>query len=424
MKKLGLLLMSIIAMGFMSCTSDESIESSTGSIYGVVTVKETAEPMRATGVELYYDGSLLLKTVTYDDGHYEFENLMEGEYVLNVVASGYEDATYSVFVEAGRTARADMQLVRLNTHMTVTTLSATDIGGNKATLNGKYTYENYVNYHYAPSEIGFMYASTPLPSNGGTSITCPITGTFNYVLSNLKKGKYYYQAYAKNNIGTEYGDVQTFEIDGKPLVSTLEATNITETTATLNGVIEYEGDPAYTERGFVYSSSYPNPTIDDPATATTKVVVSGNSKEFSANIADLIDLTTYHVRAYVTNSSGTVYGDVVDFTHGGDYIELVEDGIMVQMYDISSGATWNDANDLCKSSRVGGFSDWRLPTIGESKAIYKNINSLNIDTSIYYWTSEKDAGTSYYAFDYKYNSSYSRSYSSSYRVRCVRTIKK
>lgn len=318
MKKLGLLLMSIIAMGFMSCTSDESTEVSTGSIYGVVTVKETAEPMRATGVELYYDGSLLLKTVTYDDGHYEFENLMEGEYVLNVVASGYEDATYSVFVEAGRTARADMQLVRLDTRMTVTTLSATDVGVNKATLNGKY---NSVNSTYIPSEAGFVYSTSTSPRYDGTAVTSSLQSTFNYTLNNLKKGKYYYQAYAKNKIGTEYGDVMTFEISGQPLVSTLEAINITETTATLNGVIEYEGDPVYTERGFVYSSSFPNPTIDDPATATTKVVVPGNSKEFSANIAGLTDNTIYYVRAYVTNSDDTFYGDAIEFSHS-DYATL------------------------------------------------------------------------------------------------------
>ena len=59
----------LISICLFSCKPEEVVVP-TGSIYGVITVKETAQPMRATGVELYHLGSLLLKTVTYDDGHY------------------------------------------------------------------------------------------------------------------------------------------------------------------------------------------------------------------------------------------------------------------------------------------------------------------------------------------------------------------
>lgn len=416
----------LIVLGFGSCAKDES--GTTGNIYGVVTVKETAEPMRATGVELYHSGSLLLKTVTYDDGHYEFENLTGGEYKLKVVASGYADATYNVIVESGRTARADMQLERLNTHMTVRTLAATEVNGDKATLNGTYTYENYVNYHYEPNDVGFVYSTSPIPNNGGTTITSSLTKSFSNVISNLKKGKYYFQAYAKNNVGIEYGEVLSFEISGQPSVATLDATNIAETTATLNGRIDYEGDPAYIERGFVYSSSFSNPTIDDPATATTKVVVSGTSKEFSANIAGLTKNTTYYARAYAINNAGAVYGNAVEFSNS-DYVILSSDGIMVHKNDISSGATWTNASNLCKNSTIGSYNDWRLPTIGECNAIYANMGRLIISTADYYWTSELDhtttSGSYYYYNTYKFANggySYADSYKT-YRARCVRTLK-
>lgn len=422
--------MILTVLGCCSCAKDEAV--TTGSIYGVVTVKETAEPMRATGVELYqlshYDdygnyyysseGSLLLKTVTYDDGHYEFENLKAGEYELRVVASGYADASYSVIVESGRTARADMQLERLNTYMTVRTLAATEISGDKATLNGTYSYSS----GYSPSDVGFVYSTTPTPSSDGTRITSSTGNSFSSVVSNLKKGKYYYQAYAKNKVGTEYGEVLSFEISGQPSVTTLNATNVTETTATLNGRIDYEGDPAYTERGFVYSSSYPNPTVDDPASATTKVAVSGTSKEFSANIAGLTKNTTYHVRAYATNSTNTVYGNAVEFSNM-DYVILYADGIMVQKYDISAGATWEDANALCQASNLGGYTDWRLPTRGECQAIDRNKERLNIFDAKY-WTSEQEAGYSSYYWSYNFSLSKSSSYdkSNTLRVRCVRTL--
>lgn len=62
----------------LMCSCDENEEERMGSIYGVVTDKTTIEPMRGTGVELHasanegYGYSLLTRTVTYDDGHYEF----------------------------------------------------------------------------------------------------------------------------------------------------------------------------------------------------------------------------------------------------------------------------------------------------------------------------------------------------------------
>ena len=70
-----ILAFAIILAGLIigSCTkSEEGDEDKLGSIYGVVTELSTAEPMRAMGVELYKSNKLLLKTVTFDDGHFEF----------------------------------------------------------------------------------------------------------------------------------------------------------------------------------------------------------------------------------------------------------------------------------------------------------------------------------------------------------------
>ncbi len=63
----------LFIVGFLlcGCSTEKSDEKpiATGDIYGVITVKSTAQPMRATGIDLYYNNALLLKTVTYDDGH-------------------------------------------------------------------------------------------------------------------------------------------------------------------------------------------------------------------------------------------------------------------------------------------------------------------------------------------------------------------
>ena len=418
----------LAAVALLCGCTDDGTDSSTGNIYGVVTDKATAEPMRATGVELWkvidYSWALLTKTVTYDDGHYEFNDLEAGEYRLTIVAEGYNKVSYDVVVEAGRTAKGDMQLEKVNTYMTVRTLEVTGIGGNFATLNGDYTFSNF-NY---PDEVGFVYATHAQPANGGTKITAS-TNNFSVKITNLAKATYYVQAYAKNSKGTEYGEERSFQITGQPSVTTLPATNVTTTTATLNGKIDFQGDPPYTERGFVYSNSFQNPSVEDDPSATTKRVVSGTSTDFSANISGLTTETTYYARAYVTNSTATVYGESVNFkpTAIVDYIILPSDGIMVQKNDISSGANWNAAKSLCEASRIGGYSDWRLPTKGELQTLYNQRNTIGgFSTSqsvSWYWSgTQYSTYSSYYAQDfYDGHVSYWSS-SNTYRVRAVRSL--
>jgi hypothetical protein len=265
----------IVVTLLCSCTKKEETEET--GIYGVVTDKTSAEPMRSTGVELhvqtnnssfYPQYSLLTRTVTYDDGHYEFNDLKEGNYKLKVVAEGYKDTEYDVVVETGRIAKGDMQLEKINTYLTVRTLDITDISGNSATLNGSASSSSY---SYSIKERGFVYATHSNPVNGGTKITA--SSDFVATVTNLSKATYYVCAYAKNSLGTEYGEERSFQITGAPSVTTLPATNVTGSAATLNGKIEYQGDPAYTERGFVYSSTFQNPTIEDDASATTKKIV-------------------------------------------------------------------------------------------------------------------------------------------------------
>lgn len=304
-----------------SCTEDE--KDMRGSIYGIVTDSKTAEPMRAVGVELYKYSSLLLKTVTYDDGHFEFENLEPGDYKLKVVAEGYTETEYSVLVEGGRTARADMQVSKLQTYLTVRTLDVTEPKGGVITFNGSYTYKQ--SYSYVPDEVGFIYGNTKsINLNEGTNIKAQKSDRFECTvkIQDLTNGTWYVMAYAKNKVGYEFGEVRQFEVNLVPQVKTLAATNIEETTATLNGQIVYEGKPKYTEKGFVYSSSFPTPSIDDPENATTTVSISGDSKEFSSNIANLTKNKIYYVRAYAKNSDVVVYGDAVSFTPHSDMPEV------------------------------------------------------------------------------------------------------
>lgn len=438
MKKLISALMFLLVL--CGCTGE--VEQKTGSIYGVVSYSNSAEPVKGIGVELYvYDDleerRLLLKTVTSDDGSYTFENLASGKYRLRVESEGYETDIYDVQVEVGRQARADMQLVEINTYVTVSTLEVANIKGSSATLNGLYDSE-YSSYR--PTEYGFVYSQSSNPKNDGKKI--PSTNseysngvyTFSSDISDLSKGIYYVQAYAKNSIGTTYGSVVSFEVSGFPAVKTLAVTNMTGTTATINGEVEYEGSPAYTEKGFVYSSSYPKPTVNDPISSTTKVTVSGNSKEFSANISGLTSGATYYVRAYITNESGTSYGDAVKFISYNipeGIVYLVDEKLMVMKSDLGSGS-WDAMNSLCEQSNFGGYSDWRMPTIGELGILYNKRTEIGgFRTYDYsnsyrdtYWSSTPDESSSYYYMYFDDGDVYSSGAKSIVRsVRAVRTVK-
>jgi len=96
-----------------------------------------------------------------------------------------------------------------------------------------------------------------------------------------------------------------------PALTTATATNITATSATTGGSIANVGMPVYTERGVCYGT-IANPTVGGNS---TKLAVEGSGTgSFMADLTGLTSKTTYYVRAYATNSNGTVYGNQVEFT--------------------------------------------------------------------------------------------------------------
>lgn len=521
---LTIMMAAFVSINLVSCGDDEVDEL--GSIYGIVTELGTAEPMKAVGVELYKGNSLLLKTVTFDDGHFDFIDLNPEQYKVNVIADGYDVASGNVIVEAGRQARIDLQIKKLKTYMVVRTTEAI-IAGTKVTLKGEYTYDS----GYAPSEVGILYSTYNNPKNGGELIKCKVddkTKTFSATIENLEKGTYYFQAYAMNKVGKAYGEVRSFKMAIVPVVTTLDPTNVLKETATLNGRIDAEGDPAYTERGFVYSKSYSVPTVDDPANSTTrvpvlgrnktfsanissltedalyyvrtyvknedgtfygevktftpssplpsvttldvsniletsatlngridspgdpaytergflyskshevptisdpttstvKVVVTGTSKDFESNISSLTKGTKYYARAYATSSKGTAYGEVKSFTTDDKSEYVVLGNLMIQKQDLGTG-NWSTATQMCANSRVGGYSDWQLPTISELAMLYTHRTEIGGFKSAWYWSSSRSSSSTrpYWAYNFNSGSQENMYSSSQYYVRAVRTIK-
>jgi uncharacterized protein (TIGR02145 family) len=93
-----------------------------------------------------------------------------------------------------------------------------------------------------------------------------------------------------------------------PTVTTTNITNITTASATSGGSIISLDNAEVTARGICWSVKQ-NPTLTDSHTTD------GNGLgEFTSNITGLLSNHTYFVRAYATNSYGTVYGNEVCFT--------------------------------------------------------------------------------------------------------------
>ncbi len=92
-------------------------------------------------------------------------------------------------------------------------------------------------------------------------------------------------------------------------INTNAVDNITTTTATFNADVIFTGGEPTIISGFVYSPTNTSPTLSDFKTETSVGLGS-----FSEVVTGLTSDTKYYVGAYVTNSFGTSYGDVIEFT--------------------------------------------------------------------------------------------------------------
>ena len=94
-----------------------------------------------------------------------------------------------------------------------------------------------------------------------------------------------------------------------PSVTTNDVTNVSTTSATAGGEVTDDGGADVTARGVCYSRTNANPTIED-----NKTTNGTGTGAFTSELTGLLNGSTYHVRAYSTNSVGTSYGIVKDFT--------------------------------------------------------------------------------------------------------------
>ena len=371
---LGLLLVCSI---YQACAPEDL----PGSISGTVVDKATGEPIKDAGVTLTPNNGAT--TVTGSDGHFEFTDLTPNEYDVVITKTGYQDTTRTITVKSGANRPIDIQLEKLPPALKVVDDNRKEID----TLD-------------FGSAIDDVARSFSLFNDGTESLEWQITVTADWIKSvskiegilsagvpqslivtidrtKLKSGENKTTLHITSNAGTK--ELIIIATSNLILVTlnTLEATNITAASAVLNGQIIIDGNPKYTERGFVYSD-LPLPTID----CCIKKIVSMASydKTYSATINNLTEGMTYYVRAYAINTLGIAYGEDISFVAKDGYNKYYFSSSATNRVIFSSGNLQYQA-----SSNKWRFAPKQTDYIGDANSNISNTYDDWID--LFCWSS-------------------------------------
>jgi hypothetical protein len=250
--------------------------------------------------------------------------------------------------------------------------------------------------------------------------------------------------------------------DDVPVLTTLAVTEITQTTAKSGGNITSDGGATITACGVCWSTGQ-TPTISD-----NKTTDGTGAGIFESNIVGLSANTTYYVRAYATNSNGTVYGNEISFTTGLSigsfyaggivfYNDGTGHGLVCAESDQSIGEGWGCAltfiggtstaintgaantnvivagctqagiaAKLCYDLSLNGYTDWYLPSRDELVLMNTNLHLQGLGNfADYYWSSSElsDYPQDYaWGFNFYDGGAYYNNKFGDFRVRAVRAF--
>jgi|GEM_PF-6834096 len=220
---------------------------------------------------------------------------------------------------------------------TMTTSQVQNITSSSATVTGFVVAEGV-----GVVERGVCYAATEGPTIDNNVVVYTgesKTATFKVDLAGLNFAtKYYTRAYVKLKDGKViYGE--EFSFTTSPILATVTTSAFTatsSTTATGGGEVTADGGATVTASGVCYGLEH-NPTITGASTKDGSGIGT-----FTSSLTNLTADTTYYVRAYATNSAGTVYGNEVAFTTPPPPPPLYPDNVYMIGQEFGS---WNWSSD-------------------------------------------------------------------------------
>jgi hypothetical protein len=191
-----------------------------------------------------------------------------------------------------------------------------------------------------------------------------------------------------------------------PGVTTAQVTSILQRSVYSGGQVTSDEGALVTARGVCWNTQGA-PTISDSHSSDGE-----GSGLFSSILTDLTLNTTYHIRAYATNSLGTGYGSDVEFTQmepitdsDGNTYSIVTIGTQVWLGNNLKTSKFNDGTSIPYLSTA---NDWVLAT-GPAFCWYKN---SEVDNKAAYGGAFVDIG--YYGYFWSATSSTTTSNAYSY----------
>ena len=202
---------------------------------------------------------------------------------------------------------------------TVTTLAATDVSYLGATVNGSANPNGAAAFGFFQwGNTTNLGQTTPAVNLGSGSAAVALSAPIN-VIGGFIGVPFYFRAVASNSLGVVYGQILSWATPPSPNVTTLAATAVSGSGATLNGSATPNGLAAIGYFQWGTNGSYGQ---------TTTPVNLGNGYAAIALAAPISGLTaglTYHFRAVLSNSANLVFGANLTFTTpGGTSVVIVQ----------------------------------------------------------------------------------------------------
>ena len=371
MKKIIYLLVGIVLFGglYYSCAPEEL----PGSIYGTVVDKATGEPIKAAGVELSPSG---LKTVTGSEGQFEFTELDPGKYTLIITKTGYVDGVSgTIEVKPGQQAKGDVQIEKLPPALKVVDdnrqeISTLDFGSAEDDVARSFSV-----FNDGTESLEWELTATAdwIKSVSKTSGTLSAGATQSLIITidraKLSSGENKTTVHITSNSGNKQLVVTATNNFQVTKLNVLPTTDITSTSAILNGEIVEDGSPIYTERGFVYAETT-QPTIN--ACIQKIAAPFSDSKTFAATVSDLVEGKKYYVRAYAIQSGKEVYSvNEVSLVTNTVVLPSVVTSAITNVGKNSATAGGNVTNDggINVTERGVVFSTSQNPTVADTKVV-------------------------------------------------------
>ena len=364
------------------------------------------------------EGSFFLKTETDPTGGVNFSITGTTQFVSvpYSLASNISDLAKNISTKnigsPGQTLTIDKdgKMTWVSNLPTISTNVITDIKPNSSVSGGSISSDG----GSPVTARGVVWSTNSNPTISLSTKTSDGSGIGNFT-SNLiglsSNTTYYVRAYATNSVGTSYGNEIIFTtVANLPILTTSSIQTIYNNGATSGGSITSDGGSPVTARGVIWSTS-PNPNIS----LSTKSNDGTGLGSFISNLSGLNPSTTYYVKAYASNSTGTGYGNEVIFQTvtlvmnvpctgtptikdiDGNIYNTVQIGSQCWMKENLKVAKYRDGS-IIPLDTSGGFSGvgtgqkWTQLSDGKgARSVYNHNPSNQINFgSLYSWFVTKD----------------------------------